>query len=92
MVKEKTVKIQSVKKHILLCWSNFLMMVSRKVFCGATCPLRTGILAPGRGATLQEFQDTPERCCLSSPPPAAERTTLTALSAWRRNTDGLGGR
>lgn len=35
------------------------MMVSRKVFCGATWPLRTGIfaaVAPGLRKTLRDFE------------------------------------
>lgn len=34
----------------LLCPSNFRMMVPRNVFCGATCPLRTGMVTRGAGA------------------------------------------
>lgn len=47
-----------IKTKFLLWLSNFLMMVSRKVFCGATWPLRTGIfaaVAPGLWKTLQDF-------------------------------------
>lgn len=36
----------------LLCPSNFRMMVPKNVFWGATCPLRTGMLAPGSGGAL----------------------------------------
>lgn len=42
--KHNTSKILKINTNLL--WlSNFLMIVSRKVFCGATCPRRTGILA-----------------------------------------------
>lgn len=47
-------RFQSNKTWLLLWLSNFLMMVSRKVFCGATWPLRTGILPAAVAAELSE--------------------------------------
>lgn len=32
----------------LLCPSNFLIITPKNVFCGATCPLRTGMVPPSR--------------------------------------------
>lgn len=64
------------------------MMVSRKVFCGATWPLRTGMfasVAPGLGETLQDFDWCHTEASL--PFLAAERTMVKAHSAWRLRTD-----